>query len=269
MFDLPTHSIGEDVPRHLHQTFPTMNVPENFGRQIAALRARNPDWNYTLYDNEAVENYIAAAYGQEVLALYHKINPGYGAARADLFRYLLMYREGGIYLDIKSGADRPLNEIVSNSAGFLLTQWTRGLGRETFGVHPELAHCPGGEYQQWQITTVRGHPFLRAVIEHVLNNIAHYSPWRNGTGGNGTYRVTGPIAYTLAIQPLLSLYDHRIATDAEAGLIYNATASSHKPSFSGHYLKRTDAIVSPRNLTSRLSAGAYTALQITRRVLRD
>lgn len=268
MVDVPIWSVGAEVPRHLHQTFPTMDLPEQFGSQVTALRLRNPDWAYTLYDNEAVEDYIASAYGENVLALYHSINPGYGAARADLFRYLLMYREGGIYLDIKSGADRPLNEIASSSAGFLLTQWARVPERATFGVHPELAHCLGGEYQQWQITTVRGHPFLRAVIERVLNNIAHYSPWRNGTGGNGTYRVTGPIAYTLAIQPLLSSYDHRIATDVEAGFVYNATATSHKPRFSGHYLKRTDAIVTPRDFPSQLSAAAYTALQISRRALR-
>ena len=268
MVDLPMQAMGTEVPRHLHQTFPTMDLPEQFGRQVAALRARNPDWNYTLYDNEAIESFIASAYGQDVLALYNRINPGYGAARADLFRYLLMYQEGGIYLDIKSGADRPLNEIASNSAGFLLTQWAREPERATFGIHPELTHCPGGEYQQWQITTVRGHPFLRAVIERVLNNIAHYSPWRNGTGGNGTYRVTGPIAYTLAIQPLLSSCDHRIATDVEAGFVYNATATSHKPRFSGHYLRRTDAIVTPPDLSSRLLAVTYTGLQVARRALR-
>lgn len=47
-----------------------------------------------------------------------------------------------------------------------------------------------------------GHPFLRAVIERVVSNVDNYSPWRFGVGSIGVLRVTGPVAYTLAIAPL-------------------------------------------------------------------
>ena len=51
-------------------------------------------------------NYIRREYGESILSCYLRIDPVYGAARADLFRYLLLYRTGGVYLDIKSAARR-------------------------------------------------------------------------------------------------------------------------------------------------------------------
>ena len=267
-FDLPFWPMGVHIPHHLHQTFPTRVLPDQFRDQVEALRTRNPGWAYTLHDDEAVERFITTHYGDAVLALYHRISPGYGAARADLFRYLLMYREGGIYLDIKSGADRPLDDIADAANGYLLSHWDRtNENRSTFGVHPALSGLSNGEYQQWHIVTVPGHPFLRAVILAVLANIVDYSPWRHGTGGVGTYRVTGPVAYTLAIEPLRATAPHSVSTDTQIGLLYNATSSSHKPRFAGHYLLRTDPIV-PATGFSGLSGWLYTKLQRSKRLLR-
>ncbi len=38
--------------------------------------------------------------------------PRYGVVLADIFRYLVIYNEGGVYLDIKSTVNRPLDEII-------------------------------------------------------------------------------------------------------------------------------------------------------------
>jgi hypothetical protein len=192
-----------------------------------------------------------------MLAVFDRIRPEYGAARADVFRYLLLYKRGGVYLDIKSGLTRPLDEILLPDDQALLSQWdTQGIaGRARFGKHPEI-NLPGGELQQWQIISAAGHPFLRAVIEDVLNNIASYNPWRHGTGGEGVYRVTGPIAYTKAIVPLMSQNPHRLVIDTEAGLIYSAIKSSHKKLFKGHYLRRTDSIIKQRGI-ALLSGWSY------------
>lgn len=82
--------------------------------------------------------------------------------------------------------------------------------------------------------------------------------------GKGVYRVTGFIAYTKAIEPLMSQSPHRLVLDTEVGLIYSAIKSNHKKLFKGHYLTRTDPIIEQRGLSS-LSGWRY---DIARRVKR-
>ncbi|MCA3362157.1 MAG: hypothetical protein INF74_09420, partial [Roseomonas sp.] len=61
----------------------------------------NPDWEYRLYEDADCERFIRENYDAETFKLFRSIHPDYGAARADFFRYLLLYRLGGVYLDIK------------------------------------------------------------------------------------------------------------------------------------------------------------------------
>jgi hypothetical protein len=145
---------------------------------------------------------------------YLKIDPAYYAARADLLRYLICYAEGGVYLDIKSTALRPLDEVIHPDDVFLLSQWRelRDLApgeHSKYPMHPELAHVSGSEYVQWFLVCAAGHPFLRAVIEEVLARIDSYSVFMQGVGRMGVLRLTGPIAYTLAIHGIRDRVPHR------------------------------------------------------------
>ncbi len=76
-------------------------------------------------------------------------------------------------------------------------------------LYPELSHISGGEFQQWHIISAPGNPMIRAVIQKVIHNIYSYTPEKFGVGKIGVLRTTGPIAYTLAIEPLLKSYPHR------------------------------------------------------------
>lgn len=265
-YNLPIYPMGDAVPKTIKQTFPTKVLPAHLQANIDRLRGANPDWDYHLYDDTEVFQFVSDYYGSKICNMLNRINPGYGAARADLFRYLLMYRTGGVYLDIKSGFNRPINQAISSTEKFLISQWDISNPAFTeFGQNKGAGDYPGGEFENWQITTVPGHPFLRAVIARVLHNIDSYNPWRHGTGGSGTYRVTGPTTYTRAIVPLLDRYPHRIVTDSEVGLVY-AMVKRHKQHFKGHYLMRTDSIIEQRG-PARLLGWSYSlARQLKRRV---
>ena len=265
---------GTGIPRIIHQTYFTKDLPNALGRNVAALRALNLDWDYRLYDDADIERFIADEYGAAVLARYRRISPDYGAARADLFRYLVVYRHGGVYLDIKSGADLPFDAVLRADDSFVLSQWdnVQGGTNENWAFHPELRDIAGGEFQQWVIIAAPGHPFLRAVIERVLDNIDHYNPYRDGVGLN-VIRVTGPITYTLAIAPLLDRHAHRqVANEHALGLRYSVmgTTTSHHTHFRGHYSRRRTPIVgAPRSDLANAPLLAFLfARSLTRRVLR-
>ncbi|HEX4366092.1 MAG TPA: glycosyltransferase [Rhodopila sp.] len=257
---IPVQAEDSAIPRIIHQTHSSQDaLPPAICESIAALRARNPDWDYRFYDDAAVTHFIREAYGATVLAYFNRIDPRYGAARADLFRYLLMYRVGGVYLDIKSTARLPLDDIVGSGNRLILTQWPRNDRFEGAGRHDwEFAgKIKGGEFQQWHVICPPGHPYLYAVIQAVMRNIDCYIPRMHGSGRNAVLRLTGPIAYTLAILPLLAFNQHVLVTDHEAlGLDYSVYPGNadHKRLFRTHYTELTAPIVRPSPFRFCLSA---------------
>ena len=238
---------GSEIPRILHQTYQSRDLSTELQLRMSALIEGNPGWEHRFYDDRDIDEFIAREYGSEILLAYRRIDPEYGAARADLFRYLVMYKVGGVYIDIKSGAAKPLEQIVSPSDHFVLSKWRNAPGEPHagFGIHSALAALSGGEFQQWYLAARPGHPFLKAVIERVLTNIDAYRPWRHGVGRYAVLAVTGPIAYTLAIQPLLALHPHRLEADERSvGFVYsNMLPSAHEMLFTRHYSRSRRPVV--------------------------
>ncbi len=252
------------IPKVIHQTFLTGRLPGVFADNVAKLKGDNPGWEHRLYDNRAARSFIASQYGGRPLACYDRIDRSRGSSRADLFRYLLLYRFGGVYLDIKSTALRPLDSIIRSDDSYILSQWDQAT-RPGWGIFPET---PQGEFQQWFIIAAPEHPYLRAVIERVLDNIEAYVPERDGVDKQSVFRLTGPIAYTQAILPILEDHPHRIVVPNEAlGLRYSIlSGTDHVRFFRGHHTanRRSITRISPWrsmrltwNVYRRLIAGKW------------
>ncbi|HZP98714.1 MAG TPA: glycosyltransferase [Reyranella sp.] len=231
------------IPKIIHQTVRAKEgLHPAYVDNIARLKAGNPGWEHRLYDNADIEAFIAGSYGAAMLKTYKRLNPVYGAMLADFFRYLLVYRQGGVYLDIKSSCRESLDAILRADDSYLLSHWRD----ERWGRYPELG--PLGEFQQWHIVAEPAHPFLAAVIERVEANIANYTPGRDGTGRLALFRLTGPIAYTLAIEPVRALHPHRLV-DAEAmGFQYtvfgaDAPPGAHMYTEKKHYSQMSESLV--------------------------
>jgi hypothetical protein len=191
------------IQHHIFQTCKdkkTLSVP--LKENIEHIQEMNPDWEYSLFDDADIEEYIRSYYGDQMLELYHRIDSHYGAAKADFFRYLVIYREGGVYLDIKSTCDKPLSSVFLDNDAYLLSFWNNlpGQGHESFGHYPGLPEeIERGEIIQWYIAAAAGHPLLRKVILQMIFNITHYDPYTNGVGWTGTVTTTGPVMYTVCI----------------------------------------------------------------------
>jgi len=243
---LPEFDSTGRIPRIIHQIFPALPLPPPLQRNVDALKDANPGWEHRLCDENGCQAFIREHYGEQVLELYRRINPEYGAARGDLARYLIVYAVGGVYLDIKSYFDRPIGSVIAEEDAYILAQWDNGPdgAHPGFGLHPDLDRFAGGELQQWHVIAEPAHPFLRAVVAKVLGNIETYRPWRHGVGRPGVLRVTGPIAYTQAILPILDRHPHRIfANSGEIGLRYSIDDGyRHSAAFPSHYSLHTTPV---------------------------
>ncbi len=241
--------MGGTIPKVIHQTYYKKVLPPEIQQNIDYLKSINPDWEYRLYDDADIESYIDKYY-PHLLTIYKKINPTYGAAKADFFRYLLIYNEGGVYLDIKSTLTMPLNDVLLPTDRYLLSHWQNEPGQ----IHANIGHQNGvdhifGEFQQWYVVAAKGHPFLKRVIENMCNNIEKYNPFIHDTGQWGTLNLTGPIAYTAAILPLLEKHPHRLERDnSKYGFVYSIFESKgerlgHIALSKKHYTLSNESII--------------------------
>lgn len=245
----------QKIPRIIHQTHSKSyaEMPREYRDQVSLVRGMNPEYEYRFYSDPECERFIRSVYGGDSAELraYTSLNPEYGPARADLFRYLLMYEHGGVYLDVKSATTVPLREVIRESDEYLLSSWCEGeCGRSQWD---SLVHTGVGEYQQWWIACVPRHPFLRAVIDACVAGIAAYRFDAADTatfGKLGVLRLTGPIAYTRAIHPLLRKHKHRLESNSFGGaMLYSYTfrdgnsSPRHEDVERAHYSTLTTPIV--------------------------
>lgn len=228
------------IPRLLHQTYPTLALPPALQRNVDQLKSLNPQWKHCFYDDEAAER-LVCEFGGDVLKAYRRIDPSYGPARADLLRHLVLYRWGGVYCDIKSGFSRPLDEVIRPDDKYIIAQWPTG--SQQMRAHKELAHIEEGEFVNFFLISEPGHPFTRAAISRIVDNVLRYKPWM-AVGRNGVLRTTGPIAYTLAVEPILNDHPYRLASLEELGSYYSLTDGyDHLASFKSHYSQLKKPVV--------------------------
>lgn len=222
----------QKIPKIIHQTFKTSSLPNELLENVEFIKEMNPDFEYRFYDDNDCIDFIRKNYPEEKLKLYLSINEKYGAARADYFRYLLMYKVGGVYLDIKSTTTTPLRETLRHTDEYLLSHWP---GKDWSNI----LNYEFGEFQNWHIICKPGHPFLKKTIELVEENIKNY---KSGMGKEAVLFTTGPIPYSKAILSLLDDYkpytfqspvrEYKISE--EIGLTYIGTKSHHHHLYKGY-----------------------------------
>ena len=190
------------IPRVVHQTAPPEigRLPTGMARAAASWFARNPDYEHVYYSDAALAAYVRR-HGREV--------PGFdaahaaarsGAERADLWRALVVWREGGVYADIDTqcltalyAVIRPHDDSVS------------GVGHREHG--PE----------QFVLAYAARHPIVERYLFDAVAGV------NAGNGAGGVVNLTGPSALYRAAVAVLGL---PMGSRFEGGTTYRAVASN-------------------------------------------
>lgn len=167
------------IPKIIHQTFKSKDLPFITKWHISRFKKRNPDYIYEFYDDARIEKFLAEEFEPEILKLYRRLN--IGAAKADFFRYAVLLKKGGVYVDIDSSIKGSLNDFINPTDSAIISE----------EKNPGL-------FVQWALVYEAGHPFLKQVLELVCDNI------RYNKYPHDVHRMTGPTAYTEAIQQCLA-----------------------------------------------------------------
>ncbi|MDA8410561.1 MAG: glycosyltransferase [Treponema sp.] len=164
------------IPKVLYQTYKSYKaIPIETRLVMRFERLRCLGWRYEFYDDERIAEFLKAEFGREVFAAYDKL--AIGAAMADFFRYAILYKYGGVYLDVDS-------EIRAGLDGLIRPDDVAIIAHEG---NPDW-------YVQWALVYGPGHPFLARTLDRIISNI------EGDRFPNDVHALTGPRAYTEAMQ---------------------------------------------------------------------
>jgi mannosyltransferase OCH1-like enzyme len=115
--------VRNGVPLVIYQSWKSHELPKGMRDNILRLLETNPEFDYYLYSDEECAAFIADNFDKDVLAAFHTLKPG--AYKSDLWRYCILYKLGGVYLDIKYYSTVPLISIIDETS----TVFVKDLGK--------------------------------------------------------------------------------------------------------------------------------------------
>lgn len=180
-------SLSSKIPPFIWQTYKTTVLP------TSALEARhtwihlNPEFSCFLWDDIDIERYIQQNWPSEFLDVFRALP--IGAMKADLWRYLILASEGGVYSDIDSLCILPIREWL--------------LKEPVSGSHVLLVDldCDQSQFCQWTFAATPRHPAMHYICYYVVNQ------WKQRKGlaispdaKINVLATTGPIIFSDAIK---------------------------------------------------------------------
>lgn len=133
----------------------------------------NKDFKLKYYDDNDCKNFIEKYYIKDVLDAYNKLKPG--AYKADLFRYCILYINGGIYGDLSQIYHKPFIEFID-------------FDKNNLYIVEDTFHKPYYE-KGIQISFIAAKPGLK-IFKDVIYGIVENT--KNNYYGYNTLDITGP-----------------------------------------------------------------------------
>jgi mannosyltransferase OCH1-like enzyme len=142
------------VPRIIHQSWKVEQVPDRWLAFQQTWRRNHPDYEYRFWTDDANRAFVAQVF-PEFLAVYDGYR--HPVSRADLARYLVICRFGGIYADLDCESLKPLDDLL--------------VGKElVFGLEPP-SHV--------KRPAVASRGFTRIVCNALFASVPNHPFWRH------------------------------------------------------------------------------------------
>ena len=168
------------IPLKIFQTWHTKDLPQNMKIATDLIKIMNPAFQHFLYDDNDCREFIKNNYPIEVLEAFDTLIPG--AYKADLWRYCILYKEGGIYMDIKYIPHNDFRFInLTENENFVLDA-------DKNGVYNALIACKPGN------------KILHRAINAVVRNV------KNKYYGRTNLEPTGPHLLSRFFHPLVKKF---------------------------------------------------------------
>ena len=148
------------IPRIIHQTYFEDLTKERFPHLVRLQNTwKAAGWEYRFYSDDTAREYIGENYPERFVSVFDALLPG--AYKADFFRYLVLFKEGGIYADIDVMLDANLDQFITPDLAFFVPI-------DSVGGYADQNFC------LWNglVGAAPAHPVLANAIEWMVNLVS-------------------------------------------------------------------------------------------------
>ena len=159
--------MSNKIPKVIYQTFKTKNLSKEMNDIVDSWKLHNTNYEYILYDNNECKEFIRSFFDSKVIDAYYKLR--YGALRADLWRYCILYKYGGVYADLDTLCLDSIDNFITNKTEIMVPKdlWN------SYHIFNSF------------IAIVPNHPIMDYCIKKIVNNVQNkinYPDKRDVTG---------------------------------------------------------------------------------------
>ena len=201
------------IPNRVYQTWKKPMLPLALAVEVRRFRKLNPDYSFSFFDDQQMAEYMSSYYsGHPILKIFKDV--WMPAEKVDIWRFCILYREGGIYCDIDSAMTVPLRSLISNDMSELISfedlQWKDLMFRGRYAdaniflpappdsIRSNLDH-PDNTVLNWFLCFEKGNPILQEVIDLIVRHSSYYRGKVFDNLSVASNHFTGVVALTQAV----------------------------------------------------------------------
>jgi mannosyltransferase OCH1-like enzyme len=159
-------------------------LPDYVIDAVNSWKEKNLDWEYRYFNSKDRSEFILSEFGQEWLDIYDSCI--FGVMKADVWKYLIIYKYGGLYTDIDYLCKKPIDSWVSDDYSMVV-----GMDEEPNEI---ACHTFAAE---------AGSVFLKSILDVIKENIKNINYKKEFF----SYHATGPTAFTDGIKNVFNITD--------------------------------------------------------------
>lgn len=148
--------IHPKIPQIIHQIYEDLAGPPPSLVEISqSWKELNPDWEYRFWNKNDIETFLKTYY-PEFIPAYNAFP--HNVQRWDAIRYLILYKFGGLYVDMDYECTENITPILCN------TECAMGLEPEAHAFRIHVPYIVGNAF----MATVPEHPYFKELIDTVF-----------------------------------------------------------------------------------------------------
>jgi len=168
------------IPKIIHQIYFDMSgVPEHLSEISQTWKEKHPAWEYRFWNQKAVEQFMESGF-PDLLPLYRSFP--FNVQRWDFVRYLILYRYGGLYVDMDYECLDPLDSLLWNATCCM------GMEPAAHALRYRTAFIVGNAL----MASVPGHNYFDRIIKDISSG--NWQKYQNK--GSQVVEFTGPFMTT-------------------------------------------------------------------------
>ncbi len=181
------------IPKTIWQTYkPAYNDLRPYMIEAAETwQHRNPEYEYRYMSDMDAVKFVKENFDEDWFNIF--VNVPLGVMRGDIWRYMIIYKYGGVYADLDTLCLKPISTWMKDEYDMII--------------------CPENDVHlcQWTFAATAGHPVLKSVLDEIKKGFEN--PDYNEE--HFVHKLTGPAVWTKGIRNAINIPENTRLTEMD------------------------------------------------------